>query len=164
MTAADTYPVVAVIDFKSVGERDSLSKFQPVENVVPVGIMTPLRLGSRHDGIFAMHTNVADQIQDNFRNLIMTNHGERLGRYDFGANIRELSLEYGQDAFDGEAISRIRGAIERYMPFISPRTFESQPTAARGGMIERVDIKITYDVPRLGIVGKEIQVTIFVRG
>jgi len=155
---------VAVIDFKSVGERSSASKFQPIANETPIGIKTPLRFGNKNDGIFAMHFNIADQIQDNFRNLLLTNHGDRLGRYDFGANIKELCFEHNHDTFDAEAILRIRDAVNKYMPFIEPATFESKPTAGLNGIIERVDITITYDVPRLKIVGKEIVVTIFVRG
>ena len=155
---------MAVLDFKSVGERSSALKFQPTVNETPLGIKTPLRLGSQNDGIFSMHFNIADQIQDNFRNLLLTNHGERLGLYDFGANLRPLSLEHGQDSFDAEAIVRIKTAVDKYMPFLSPRTFESKPLPNRGGMIERVNITITYDVARLSIIGKEIVASIFVRG
>lgn len=155
---------MAILDFKSVGEKSSSDKFQPVENSIPIGIKTPLRFGTKNDGIFAMHFSMADQIQDNFRNLLLTNHGERLGLYDFGANLRELSMEHGHDAFDSEAISRIKAAADRYMPFLSLSTFESKGIPNAGGIIERVDIKIVYSVPRLNILNKEIVVTVFVRG
>lgn len=155
---------MAAIDFKSVGEKSADLRFQPEINQEPIGIKTPLRLGTQNDGVFSMHFNIADQIQDNFRNLLLTNHGERLGLYDFGANLRELSLEHGQDTFDGEAIVRIKDAVNKYMPFIGLGTFESKLLPNRNGLIERVNIKITYDVARLGIIGKEIEVSIFVRG
>lgn len=155
---------MTVIDFKSVGDRASAQKFQPSVNETPLGIKTPLRYGSQNDGIFAMHFNIADQVQDNFRNLLLTNHGERLGLYDFGANLRQLSLEHGHESFDTEAILRIKTAIDKYMPFINPRTFESKSLPSKSGMAERVNITITYDIDRLGIIGKEIMVSIFVRG
>jgi phage baseplate assembly protein W len=155
---------VAVLDFKSVGERASLQRLQPIANTVPIGIATPLRLGTQSDGILAMHFSMADQIADNLRNLLLTNHGERLGLYDFGANLRELSMEHGHDAFDAEAITRIKVAVDKYMSFISLQTFESKSTASLGGVTERVDIKIVYDVPRLNLRGQELVVTIFVRG
>lgn len=155
---------MATIDFKSVGEKSSSKKFASVENTQPIGIKTPLRYGTQNDGIFAMHYNASDQIQDNLKNLLLTNHGERLGLYDFGANLRELSLEHGRDAFDTEAVTRIKAAVDKYMPFINLRTFESNPTAGLSGMVERVDIKIVYDVLRLGIIEKEIVTTIYVRG
>lgn len=155
---------MGVIDFKSVGERAASKRFQTEQNTIPIGIKTPLQFGTQSDGIFSMHFNIADQIQDNFRNLLLTNHGERLGLFDFGANLRELTMEHGSDAFDGEAIVRIKRAIDKYMPFISPRIFESKIQPSRSGHAEQVDIKIVYDVPRLGIVGKEILVSLFVRG
>lgn len=155
---------MAVIDFKSVGDRADALKFQPVVNEAPIGIKTPLRPGTQNDGIFAMHFDIEDQIQDNLRNLLLTNHGERLGLYDFGSNLKSLSFEHGQDAFDAEAVVLIKAAIDKYMPFLSPRTFESNPLAGKNGLIERVNITITYDVPRLGIIGKKIMVSIFVRG
>jgi len=155
---------MTVIDFKSVGDRASSEKFAKKENSIPIGIKTPLRLGNQNDGIFAMNFNVADQVDDNFRNLLLTNHGERLGHYDFGANLRELAMEYAFDTFDSEAITRIRSAINKFMPFISPRTFEAIPLTGANGVIERVDIVITYDVPRLGIVERKTRVSIFTRG
>ena len=113
------------IEFKSVGDRASARKFQPVTNEIPIGIKTPLRLGENNDGIFAMHLNIADQIHDNFRNLLLTNYGERLGQYEYGANLRELAMELGRSDFDAEAIVRIRNAINTFMPFIEPKTFEN---------------------------------------
>ncbi len=155
---------MATIDFKSVGEKSSAKKFLAVENTEPIGIKTPLRFGAQNDGIFAMHYNAANQIQDNLKNLLLTNHGERLGLYDFGANLRELSMEHGHDTFDAEAVSRIKRAVDKYMPFINLRTFESKSIAGPNAIIERVDIKIVYDVLRLNIIGKEIVVAIYVRG
>lgn len=155
---------MAEISFKSVGEMANTDKFQAEANTLPIGIMTPLRLGTQSDGIFAMHFSVPGQIQDNLRNLLLTNKGERLGMYDFGANLRELTMEHGSDAFDGAAVSRIKAAVDRYMPFVGLNTFASKAIPNLNGAIERVDVAITYDVPKLGLVGKEIVVTLFVRG
>lgn len=155
---------MVAIDFKNAGEKISAKKFQAIPNTTPIGFKTPLRLGTSHDGIFAMHLDLGDQIQDNFKNLLLTNHGERLGLYDFGANLRELSMEHGHDTFDAQAIDRIKTTADKYMPFLNLRTFESTVLPSLSGIVERVDIKIIYDVPRLGIIGKEIVVTIFVRG
>jgi phage baseplate assembly protein W len=94
----------------------------------------------------------------------MTNHGERLGLYDFGANLRELSFESGQDDFDSQAVIRIKTTVNKYMPFVNLSTFESKPTPNKAGNIDRVDIKITYNVPRLGVRQRELIATIFVRG
>lgn len=155
---------MAAVDFNSVGDRASSKKLQPVPNTVPIGIKTPLRFGVGSDGLFAMNFNIADQVQDNLRNLLLTNHGERLGLFDFGADLNELSMERGQDEFDAEAITRIRTAINAYMPFVIPRTLESQQVAGASGIVGLVNITMTYDVPRLGIMGRVIQVSIYTRG
>lgn len=157
---------MAVIDFKSVGERTDNPRLQnTTQNEIPIGIKTPFRIGSGNEGIFAMHFSLEDQIQDNFRNLLQTNKGERLGRYNFGANLKELSFERGQSNFDVEAIQRIRGAISQYMSFIEPRTFESNVDSreSQNGLV-KVRIAITYDVPRIGINSKRIEVTLVVGG
>lgn len=155
---------MAVIEFKSVGERFDAKKFVPETNEIPIGIKTPLRFGTKNDGIFAMHFDAADQIRDNFRNLLLTNHGERLGLYNFGANLRSLSFELGQDTFDVQAITNIQTAINRFMSFIEPRTFESKLLPSGNANVDRVDISIVYDVPRLGISNQKIIVTISVGG
>ena len=39
----------------------------------------------------------------NFRNMLMTNHGERLGRFDYGANLLPLAFELATEDGDEEA-------------------------------------------------------------
>ena len=154
---------MAVLDFKSVGDLSTASQFQPKVNNIPIGIRTPLRLGSKSDGIFAMHYDISDQVQDNFRNLLLTNWGERVGLYDFGANLKPLTLELGRDDFDQQAMIRIKTAVNKHMPFIQPQTFESRIDTRDTGLA-RVVIRITYDVPRLNITSKAIEVIMTVGG
>ena len=47
-----------------------------------------------------MNTDPVRQLADNFRNLIMTNHGERLGRYNYGANLNSLIFLELSSLFD----------------------------------------------------------------
>ena len=65
--------------FKSVGrsKREAESREERALRP-PIGIKTPIQL-SNTDGIFSMHRDLADQVSDNLKNLILTNHGERLG-------------------------------------------------------------------------------------
>ena len=94
-----------VYSFKSVGtkvkteEEDTAILKKP-----PIGIKTPLSLDLGRQGLFEMHTDLAKQISDNLRNLILTNHGERLGFYDFGANLRTLVFELGSENADQKAM------------------------------------------------------------
>lgn len=112
-------------NFKSAG-RDSvdiLSEAIEVDipaSLIPIGIVTPLRHSPHRDGFFAMHYDLADQVSDNLRNLIQTNHGERLGNPKFGANLKPLSLEIlGQKKFEDEAMRRIQTSVGKYLPYVN---------------------------------------------
>ena len=80
-----------VYSFKSVGEleRDNRQNDETVVVKLPIGIATPVSLGN--NSLLKMHTSQINVIKDNFRNMLMTNHGDRLGFYDFGANLEELT-------------------------------------------------------------------------
>ena len=79
--------------FKSSGVRTNDHRFTKKPTTVdrPIGIKTPLEPG---DDMFKMHTSPVRQLTDNFRNLIMTNHGERLGMFSYGANLNSVVFEY----------------------------------------------------------------------
>lgn len=150
------------ISFKSVGKtREERLAQQLIVSATPIGIKTPLKPGSQ-EGIFAMHFNLADQMHDNLRNLILTNWGERLGLYDFGANLRPLTTELvSQDDFDAQAIERISGAVQRWMPFISLETFESNIDRINNQNTAIIKMNVTYNIPSLNIFQKTLEVTLY---
>ena len=116
---------VKTYSFQSVGELDTDIKANEsaaeAENL-PIGIKTPLQFGT-DAGLLQMHKTYPDALADNFRNMIMTNHGERLGHYDFGANLAELVFEIGSEDGDIKAMQRIARATKKYMPFINLQKF-----------------------------------------
>jgi len=151
-------------NFKSVGDLNTERKFQSTPNEIPIGIKTPLTLGTTSDGIFAMHFTLANQIQDNFRNLLLTNHGERLGFYDYGANLRPLTTELAAESFESEVSSRIARAITKYMPYISLQTFEYQIDNSQNENTAKLRLRIIYNVPTLNIQNKGIELTFYLAG
>lgn len=153
------------INFKSVGltGQQQLSSLSQVPSIVPVGIKTPLRLGSKY-GILDMHLNMTDTAADNLRNLILTNWGERLGQYFLGANLRPLTTEYSsQDDFDSEAVIRIKTAVGMWMPYVQlidyVSSFETFNVSSSTGVI---NIKITYSIPMLAALDKKLSVNLYV--
>jgi phage baseplate assembly protein W len=150
--------------FKSVGELHTERKFQTVTNETPVGIRTPLSLGTKSDGIFAMHFSTEAQIQDNFRNLLLTNHGERLGFFDYGANLRPLTSELSSEELESEVANRIRRATSKYMPFISLQTFEYQIDNSQNKNTAKIRLRIIYNVPALNIQNKGMELTFYLIG
>lgn len=151
--------------FRSSGETTEEVKIVRETTKISVtifGIRTPLRIGIDH--LFEVTTDLTEQIGDNLRNLLQTNHGERLVITDYGANLRPLVTEWvSQDSFDAEAIKRIRSAVEKFMPFVSPKDFISRVDRQQNtGKVAAVAILMTYDVPQLGLVNNSIEVTLFV--
>jgi phage baseplate assembly protein W len=133
--------------FKSAGATlDSVASNQVAVEPPPIGIRTPMNLGSGTDGLFAMHHRLDDNIADNLRNLLLTNRGERLLDYNFGANLREMVFELGTEEGDAEAIRRISNAISTYMPFLSPDTFESFIETQDENSPQKVGIRVSYTV------------------
>ena len=140
-------------DFKSVGTDiiEDVKEQEYFEIVgIPIGIKTPLELGGS-EGIFKMHDNMGDQVKDNFRNLLLTNHGERLGQPDYGANLDELTLELGNEKGDIKAMQRIRTAVQKFMPYISLENFEPFAVEAPSAAASYVGIRVIYSIPLLGV-------------
>lgn len=152
--------------FKSSGQM--LSDAEKYERDISfeklIGIKTPLSLGSGRDGLFSMHKSLKDQIKDNFRNLLKTNHGERLGDYNFGANLDELSFEVASDDIEKEAISRISAAISRNMPYISLNNFEAFTEHFDNSHTAKIGIRVVYSIPNLDVAGETIEVILRVAG
>ena len=150
--------------FKGVGttKRTSDTKVEkPLKP--PIGIRTPIML-SNSDGIFAMHRDIADQISDNLRNLILTNHGERLGFHDFGANIRPLVFDLGSDDADMVAIDRISKAVGKYLPFVSLEDFSVFIDRFDNEEVAKVGIVITYLIPAIDKNVRKLEVMLYVGG
>lgn len=151
-----------VYEFLSVGERESTYRRRTnvTQPQVPIGIKTPLERGQDADGLFVMHKNLEDTVSDNLRNLLLTNHGERLFRYDYGANLRELAFELGTEEADTEAVLRIREAVSKYLPYVNLQTFSSRQTPATYTDSSKVIVSVTYNVPGVSQKQRMIEVII----
>ena len=155
-----------VYNFKGTGTipEDHLGAFPDKLEDFPIGIATPLRFSSKSGTLFEMHTNLMQQIKDNFRNMVATNHGERLMLTDFGANLKPLSYELGSEAGDTQAISRISATTKKYMPFIELETFEPLREQSTDGSLSRIGVRVTFSVPALAIGPQTIDAMILSAG
>lgn len=141
--------------FKSTGRdiTDILSEQAEVEEsvkAIPVGIITPLRNSRDGNGIFELSFSMIDQLTDNLRNLVQTNHGERLGRPDYGANLRPLSLEIlGQSKFENEAMNRISSSVSKYLPFINLKTMSVRRHRDLETDMPQAIIRLEYSIKKL---------------
>ena len=157
---------MAARSFKSVGDNVSSRKFNRSFDTPPFGIKTPLRFGTGRSGIFDMNFGLGDQVYDNLKNLILTNHGERLGHYDFGANLRELTTErLSHEDFDNEAMIRIRDTVKKYMPYINLDSFESSfKDPPDTDSVAQIQIRIFYSIPKIQVQNKGMEVILYCIG
>jgi phage baseplate assembly protein W len=153
--------------FKSSGIQ-SLKDFVTAQNqqqqtFIPIGLKTPLRLGQTDtEGIYSVNYDLGDQIQDNLRNLIQTNWGERLGLYNYGANLLPLMTDLVNTVnFENEAIQRISNAVSRWMPYVNPKTFVSSIDHINNKNTAVIKLTIGYDILFLGITNKQLLVTLY---
>ena len=85
----------------------------------PIGIKTPLERGTtQKETLFKMHYDILDQIEDNLKNLVMTQKGERLGFPDYGTSLREI---YSNNTLEENEIAdlaseEVRQVVQKFMP------------------------------------------------
>ena len=138
------------IEFKNVGTIDrGINVKEPTK---PIGIKTPIRRGERF-GLFDMNTDVLEQIKDNFRNLILTNHDERLMNTNFGANLRATLFELNSPVNNSAAqrvAENIKNAVDNFMPYIELEDMEIFMNETDNSVsANSVRIKIAFSVPGL---------------
>lgn len=156
---------MTLLSFKNVGIRafQTQNVLTTPESIIPIGIKTPLKFGENGEGLLSMHTNLADTVHDNLRNLLLTNHGERLAQYDLGANLRPLVAEFtSKDDFDGEAMIRINTAVSRWMPFVTLIGFDSRPEFVDNRYFGKIIILLVYSIPQLGVTEKGLELVLSV--
>jgi hypothetical protein len=153
---------MALRSFKDVGVKGFVGNSARNINNLPIGIKTPLEIDEEGRNIFVMHYTLPEQLDDNLRNLILTNHGERLGLYSLGANLKPLLSDYSnKEDFETEAMIRINTAIKKYLPFVVPVGFDSSPDLTNNQSTAILKIIMTYAVPVAGIPERKIEVELF---
>jgi len=162
---------VAEISFKSVGlsvDSDFL-KNNSILELAPLGIITPIRVGTGRSDLFEMHFDPVSQISDNLRNLILTNHGERIGRFNYGANLRPLLTELGaKEDWDAQAMRKIIMAVKTWLPAVELDTFNSElhevATTNNSKGVATIKMTIKYSIPQFRKMDLGIEVTMLVAG
>lgn len=150
--------------FKSVGisGQSALAQRNAITpSPLRIGIITPLKEGNRDEGLLAMSYDVGLQMKNNLRDLLMTNWGERLGRYDYGANLEPLVTEYenGPEEFDTEAMRRIMAAVQKWMPYVELENFQSEPQYSNYQGVGSVFLFVDYSIPRAQIPTTRLQIS-----
>lgn len=155
--------------FKSSGFKSNDRKFEQIKTQErPIGFVTPLVL---EDNTFKMHVNPIKQLSDNFRNLLMTNNGERLGRYSYGANLNSILFEYGNNQNLESIISEIINEMtQKYIPSIIINSIEVYQTeleeknSANSLGLAKFVIRINYSIPKFKSPNLGIEIDFMIGG
>lgn len=117
-------------NFKSSGKsisrvKSELSKINKEEENLPLGFSLPLDINSSGNGLFKMNKVLNDQLEDNFKTLVLTRPGERLGFPDYGVELSDVLHGLGTEDIDQVAMNRIKSSVDKYMPFVQLKGFSS---------------------------------------
>ena len=149
--------------FKSSGIRSDSNIFKKEINIKPAGIATPLQSSESDKGLIRLNYQAADQIKDNFRNMILTNKGERLGRFDYGCNLRKLVTELNNiENFERQVMDNISESTRRYMPMIELDSFSSSYNDDSDQEVKNIVVTVLYSIPLLGLTNQKIDITLYV--
>ena len=170
--------------FKSTGKLvTAREQIDPVVIKRPIGIKTPLEFsaGRNDEDFYKMHYDVHSQIKDNFRNLLLTNFGERLGRAELGANLMSLLYDMTDaESIEAETSQKIIDTAQRYLPMIHIKDInigflgldtKSNDLRAASGMAKPTSlglagmvVRITYDIPNIAATNQVIEVIMKIAG
>lgn len=91
-----------------------------------ISVKLPLTY-SGEDGPYALNKDLGEVVKQNFKNLILTNPGERVMLADFGCGLHRLLFEPMSSVTYQEVSSVIYKQVQKYMPFlkIDAITFET---------------------------------------
>ncbi len=139
-------------NFKSSGKKVSQVRTEKIaqpEELPLVGIKLPIQYGT--ENFFAMNRTSRDQIKDNLKNLLMTNHGDRLGLFGYGANLREILVEgYPEEQFEAEVNIRIQTSIATWMSYVTAVGYDFSGVRKKGNRYFKV-LVLQYKSDALGI-------------
>jgi phage baseplate assembly protein W len=117
----------------------------------PIAISTPMAISERF-GMFDMREDILSVVKDQLKMILLTNKGERVGNYDFGANVRAILFSQIENDIEDILIENIQKNVEKYMPFTRLISFNLYT----GNEIEDLQenemlIEITFSVESLNL-------------
>jgi phage baseplate assembly protein W len=101
------------------------------------GISPKLPLtNSKPDIGYALNKNIGESIKQNFKNLLLTNPGEKTFDAKFGVGLESYLFENESDFLIEDVKKRINSQVQKYMPFLS---------------LNKVDVSIQSEENKLSI-------------
>tara|TARA_B100001989_G_C24545137_1_gene470210 strand:+ start:941 stop:1423 length:483 start_codon:yes stop_codon:yes gene_type:complete len=131
---------------KSINKKNIRQEVLDNENILPIGIVLPLRPGSKqNENLFSMTYDENEQIKINLKNLILIKKGEVLGNPDLGTNLINLYNSTNLENIDEIAMEEVKLTVNKYMPFVSLMNYTSSYISATEESSPYYEINILYN-------------------
>ena len=104
---------------------------------------------SEEDGFYALTKTLAENVKQNFKNLLLTSPGERVMIPDFGVGLRNELFRNRLETVEADITHRIEEQVDRFMPYVSidDIVFNRSESSAAGTAVENLmDVQIYYSV------------------
>ena len=159
-------------NFKSVGERPSARRNDNTGVLRPtsIGFKTPLRSTGNAD-IFDMHQDPREQLRDNFKNLILTNKGERLGMPEYGVSLKSISYDFSnREDYMSIVQDQIIEQAKIYIPAILVKKVEvevnddNEALASQRQGLALLKVVVLFDIPKLRAENMALQIAMYIGG
>ena len=162
--------------FKSSGKKFGSSTGNTVKGIIeerkiPLGISLPLTLAQDdQSSLYQMNFDQVEQIRQNLKNLLLTSPGERLGRYNLGAGLRNITFEMvtQNSDFESKIMELMQSAVQRYMPYVSLKTLTSEniriETTSINRPLSKLLLEVKFDIPALNSTNQKIMLVLYIAG
>ena len=157
--------------FKSSGIKVDDTKFKeadPESRLRPISIKTPLEAGRGRTEIYKMHEDPLEAIADNLRNLVQTNMGERLGRFNLGCNFKSILFDrnaQNESEYQQSAIASLNEQVKKYMPLVTIDDVRFSPIEKTDytdrTSLSKVKVDIVFSVARLRRFRNKLEVILY---
>jgi phage baseplate assembly protein W len=134
--------------FKSSGKKQTDLTKSLEQNPIIYGIKFPFEFDTQFT-FLKCNIDPLDQITDDLKNLILTNYGERIGRYDYGANLRPLLTELSEEPFEDAASINVLNAVKKWMPFVTVLDLKTTVDNESSTGLSILNLKITFTVKQI---------------
>jgi phage baseplate assembly protein W len=159
MASQTTTPEVTARKFKGSSVINQRIDDVKTDSPIVYGITTPLAPPKLNGTLFNQTTDISIQVIDNFKNMLYTNHGERLAKFDFGANLKSLLSERtAREDWIQEATRLISLTTGKYMPYISINSVDVLSSPALNDGTSQITLVVTFSIAKLGIDRRRLEI------